>query len=431
MRRPIASDQLQEKVSERTGSEETPQPNLIYDLRAGDDSSGGFYADVAGFCDKLLAEIAVRAGAAIRNYGDFEQTTLNKPPRSFGEYSLDLLTLSLAFWRYGSSAECAPDWALDCAWKLLWLRRRSTLLKPLADLLRAAITRRFLIGGIRVGMNGPVSGDGKRASHTPKSVGSSKRGPESLDRLPRLVEWLEASGEFEQESIRLINWLRFLNTLPRTEALHVIETGAFLLAWFRREAEIVLGVYSRGVLSFLATEYRSRGCREDQILCGKEPVEYHLSMVAAEIMNRGLRPEFERKAHKVVLVPGCMRGGFAGSCKGRQTGADIECAGCNPQCAVNRISQRMSRLGARVFIVPHSTGFSRWLTRWQREPDTGVTAVACLLNILPGGYEMRSRRISSQCVPLDFPGCRKHWRLEDIATGLNEEQLVRIVTNHR
>jgi hypothetical protein len=77
--------------------------------------------------------------------------------------------------------------------------------------------------------------------------------------------------------------------------------------------------------------------------------------------------------------------------------------------------------------MPHTTGFSRWLDRWQREPEVGVAAVACLLNILPGGYAMRARRISAQCVPLDYPGCRKHWNSEGILTGVNEERLVRIV----
>jgi hypothetical protein len=65
--------------------------------------------------------------------------------------------------------------------------------------------------------------------------------------------------------------------------------------------------------------------------------------------------------------------------------------------------------------------------RWQREPDTGVTAAACLLNILPGGYEMRARGIASQCVPLDYPGCQKHWRREEIATSFNHDQLAQLV----
>jgi len=82
----------------------------------------------------------------------------------------------------------------------------------------------------------------------------------------------------------------------------------------------------------------------------------------------------------------------------------------------------------KVYLVPHSSGFSRWLDRWQRDKGIGVTAVACMLNILEGGYEMRARGIPSQCLPLDYPGCRKHWDRKGISTALNEERLAQLVT---
>ena len=126
-----------------------------------------------------------------------------------------------------------------------------------------------------------------------------------------------------------------------------------------------------------------------------------------------------------------MRGDRAATCQAHVHGVDITCMACDPSCTVNRITQEMRRLGAAVYWVPHSAGFSRWLERWQREPGTGVAAVACMLNILPGGYEMRARQIASQCVPLDFPGCRKHWRREAIPTGVNEDRLARIVAPPR
>jgi hypothetical protein len=152
-------------------------------------------------------------------------------------------------------------------------------------------------------------------------------------------------------------------------------------------------------------------------------------MVAAEIMNQGLRKGFEATTRKVVLVPACMRGAYADTCQAHVSGTDIRCAACTPNCTVNRITRKMRGMGADVYLIPHSSGFSRWLQRWQSLPDTGVVAVACLLNILAGGYEMRARRIASQCVPLDFPGCKKHWRREALGTSLNEDQLVRIVSS--
>jgi uncharacterized protein len=413
---------LRETPGCRDGDEAMPEPvpvsrgvarptlisNLIYDLRIQDGGSAGYYADVAAFSERLLAEIELRAGAALDGYILHVIAILSETPRSHGEYAIELLTLGQAFRRYGGAAESTPAWVLKVARFLFWLRRRPAMLKPLVDLLRAAITRLFLVPGISRKAKGKLC--------TP-------------DRLPSLIQWLEATGEFEQEAIRLHNWRSFLDTLPRAEAERCIETAAELFDWFQREADRVLGTYTRGVSRFLSAEYARRGCREDQIFCGKEPVEYHLCMVAAEIMNRGLRDDFTHTSRKVILMPACMRGAYATLCQASVSGVDIQCAACSPGCTVNRMTRRMRALGASVYLVPHSTGFSRWLDRWQREPDTGVVAVACLLNILPGGYEMRARRIPSQCVPLDFPGCRKHWRNKAIATSLNEERLVQIVAS--
>jgi hypothetical protein len=381
-------------------------PGLVYDLRLDGGRSNRFYADVAAFSALVLAEIDLRAGTALDGYIHHVQVVLREPPRSRGEYAIELLTLGQAVTRYGGAAETTPAWEVTLARLLFWLRRRPAQLKPVADLLRAAITRLFLVPRI-----------GRKAT--------GKLYP--LNELPGLIKWLEATGEFEQEAVRLHNWQSFLGTLSQTEAERWIKTAAELFDWFRHEADRALGAYTRGVSRFLTEDYARRGCREDQIFCGKEPAEYHLCMVAAEIMNRGLQSQFEATGHKAILVPACMRGEAALTCKARENGVDITCAGCNPHCAVNRITQRMRALGEQVYLVPHASGFSRWLERWQREPDTGVVAVACLLNILPGGYEMRARQIPSQCVPLDYPGCRKHWRRRAIATGLNEERLVQLV----
>jgi hypothetical protein len=167
--------------------------------------------------------------------------------------------------------------------------------------------------------------------------------------------------------------------------------------------------------------------REDLLMRIKPAVEYQLNMVAAEVMNRGLRDSFRGTPEKVVLLPGCMRGDRSRTCKARIEGVDMTCAGCDPNCAINRITRQMRAHDIGVYIVPHTTGFSRWLARWEHA-EVGVTAVACVLNIFPGGLEMRERGIAAQCLPLDFPGCRKHWDAKGFPTAANEKHLVRIAT---
>jgi len=386
----------------------TPQVrtrDLVYDLRLDGANSDGFYRDAAAFSDRVLVEIELRAGSVIGDYTEHARNTLREADRSRGEYDLDLLILGLVLGRYLGAAESTPAWVVGLATELCSLRREAPWSKRWADLGRGAFNR-FLLG---------------------RKIGcKAEAGALSLDRLWRLIDWLQATGEFEQEIRRLNNWRSFLGTLAEDEAKRWMEVSVSILDWFEQEAAGALGAYTGGVAGFLLTEHARRGMREDEIFCGRPAVDYHLAMVAAEVMNRGLRERFDETRNKVILVPACMRNLDSSTCRARDWGGDTICSGCDPGCTVNRITERMRRLGAEVYLVPHATGFSRWLARWQREPDTGVVAVACLMNILPGGYEMRARRIPSQCVPLDFPGCQKHWRPERLPTKVNEERLVEI-----
>jgi hypothetical protein len=381
--------------------------HLVYDLRLTNGRSDCFYGDVARFSDQLLAQIELHAGAAIDGYSRHLQIEMREPPRSRGEYGIEFLMLGLVLRQYAGAAQITQGWILKLTRGLFRLRGKSGWMKAVTDRLRAVVTGFFLV---------------------PKIGRVAKPDWRPLRGLPSLIEWLRATGEFEQETARLDNWRSYLGTLPEAESKRWMEASLELFDWFQAEAEKALGSYTRGVPRFLLGEHRRRGWREDQILCGKEPVEYHLNMVAFEIMNRGLREEFEQTHRKAVLVPACMRGARASTCRAHVNGTDIRCAACDPTCPVNQIRRRMKSQGVEVFLVPHSTGFSRWLERWQREPDCGVAAVACILNIMTGGYEMRARGIASQCLLLDYPGCQKHWRREGLATALNEERLVHVVS---
>jgi hypothetical protein len=394
---------------------------LIYDLRLNQASSQRFYDDVAAFSAQTVEEIERRASPALDGYSRYVTGKLLEFPRTRGEYGLDLLTVGMALRFYGLLAAKTPGWVVAACRELFWLRRRSTRMKPVIDWVRAGIFQRFLPRQLR---SSDLAGPGVFEHF---DAGNAT----SLDSLPRVIAWMHATGELEQESRRLDNWISYLHELPRIEAEAWIGIALSLFDWFTREADAVLGMYTRGVIPFLKKTYPMRFHREDQIFCGREPVEYHLGMVAAEVMNDGLREDFLSKPRKVLLVPTCMRGAEKDQCKAVVRGLDIRCAACDPACAVNRITRRMRSEGVQVYMVPHSTGFSRWLERWQDDPTVGVAAVACMLNILPGGYEMRARRIASQCVPLDYPGCEKHWTSVGVPTNANEERLVQIVTGSR
>jgi hypothetical protein len=117
----------------------------------------------------------------------------------------------------------------------------------------------------------------------------------------------------------------------------------------------------------------------------------------------------------------------SGGCQAFKEGQDIICVGCSEQCRINHIKQLGEKTGFDVLIVPHSSGFTRWLEQWRDQDHSGVVAVACVLNLLAGGYEMKSLNIPAQCVFLDYCGCKKHWCQSDVPTGLDEKRLLQIV----
>jgi uncharacterized protein len=395
-----------------------PGNELVYDLRAIQASSNRYYDDVAAFSSRTVEEIERRASPALDGYSRYVTEDLLESSRTRGEYGLELLTVGMALRLYGLIATRTPGWAVVACRKLFWLRRRSARMKPVIDWVRAGIFQHFLRRQLRSSdLAAPEAFEHFEAGNAT-----------SLDALPGVIKWMHATGEFEQESRRLDNWMSYLLARPGSEAEAWIGIALSLFDWFTREADAALGMYTRGVIPFLKQTYPTRFRREDQIFCSREPVEYHLGMVAAEVMNDGLREDFLGKPRKILLVPTCMRGAHRDSCKAVVRGLDIKCAACDPDCAINRITRRMRSEGVQVYMVPHATGFSRWLERWQDDPRVGVAAVACMLNILPGGYEMRARRIASQCVPLDYPGCEKHWTSGGVPTSANEERLVQIVS---
>ena len=366
--------------------------NLIYNLRDESGNSNEYYTETARFADAIVARIDDHAGSILDGYCHHLRVCNREAPRVRGDYVIEFLTLGMAIRRYETAARSTSRWVVTLARWLILARRHVPIFKAPADWLRAALSRRLFPSSIQ---------NTREDEPFPRCAVKQPVAGLPLAGLARLIRWLRATGEYEPEAVRLGNWRRYLATIPPQQARHCLNAAVESFDDFASEAASALGSFTEGVNPFLSTEYARRGCREDRILCGRPPVEYHLNMLAADVMNRGLQDGFERTTRKVVLAPACMRGTKAATCKARMHGVDMSCAACDPNCAVNRITQRMCKLGAKVYLVPHSTGYSRWLDRWEREPGIGVIAVACLLNILPGGYEMRSRRIPSQCLPLD------------------------------
>lgn len=378
-------------------------PKITYSLLADQRTSDEFYRSVSIFSEQVYRKVVSATGGVIHQYAAFVRERLQEPPRSQEEYGIELLSLAMTWRRYLGAAQCAsaPLMMLLCA--LYGLRRNWASLRPIVDPIRGWLAGKALV---------------------PKIGALPLDDAPCFKGLNRLILWLSATGEFNDEVKRFQNWLHFFRTMNQQECGEIMTEALRLFDWFKRKAKEKLGSYTVGVERFLRDEYKGYRGREDEVFCGKEEVEYHINMVASEIMNRGLRAEFARAPRRVVLVPSCMRSDQGIHCRAGLSGGEMTCVGCSNSCRINSIRQTMTKEGCEVYIIPHSSSFTRWLRQWRNTREYGIVAVACVLNIAVGGYQMRELGIPSQCVLLDYCGCKKHWHKYGVATNLNVGRLM-------
>ncbi len=231
-----------------------------------------------------------------------------------------------------------------------------------------------------------------------------------------------------QEVLRLRDWERYLQSLGPGEAEDILATAITLAAWFKVRSDEALGMYTVNVDRYLNEFRLEKYWQEDVIFCGRRRAEYHLNMVGAEIMNRAFRDKFLNTDHKAVLIPSCMRIHKAEKCKGWDDADGFHCAGCTKGCTICMLISMGKQYGFDVKVVSHSTSISAnrgSYTVFDR--STGIVGVACVLNLISGGWMLDGMAVLAQCVFLDYCGCKNHWSREGIPTQINMRQLKRVL----
>jgi uncharacterized protein len=358
-----------------------------------------FYTELSDFTDYLLQNISIGSVSTVNSYMDFIQNRNSEPIQSFNEYYLEYLTMGVLLNQYSSRALALDKYSSGVIKWLFKNRKRSNTLKPYLDKIRGVLTTIFLT-----------------RQKFGKCITNQKE-------FQKFIDWLEATGEFSEEVIRLKNWQNFFKTYSWSYALTIIKSSAETAEKFETEAKFCLGIYTKNVASFQNNELPQHRYHENYLFCGRYEVEYHLNMVGAEILNRSLKNDFWQTNKKVLLLPTCMSKPENGQCMAKYSGLKLSCTGCSGDCNINRKRIEYAAHNIEVALIPHSSGFSKFLEYWKNQQETGLIGVACVLNLLKGGYEMKKLNIPSQCVFLDYCGCKKHWHKEGIATNLNDHRL--------
>ncbi len=378
-----------------------------YSLKNNQHDSQIFYKDLDSFTHYVLKMAHPWVGDILKHVQRFIRENELEFLRSKDEYLIEFLALGVYWNTYGARAQQLSKAKQRVLRKLYALRSGRPRLKPYIDAWRG----RLMTAWMAKEQDGDLDF--------------------RLENFSKLVEWLQASGEFHEEAKRFGNWALFFQAQAGSTVSRYLKTASEFAAWFAQEARKELGVYTRGVDSFLLNQKTFYKNREDVLFTGRCEVEYHLNMVSAEILNRQLLHAFLHSKRHVVLLPTCLRLKPETECKAKQNGLDIECTGCCKACRVNQLTQKCRELGAETRLIPHSSRFTEWLQRYQNDKEIGLVGVACVLNLLTGGYEMKNLGLASQCVFLDYCGCQKHWHETGVPTDLNECQIEHVLSHHK
>jgi len=380
---------------------------ITYLLGEDQTQSDRFYSELSGFTDEVLKEIDSLARAAVEGYMSYRLREKGSRLCSREEYGFELLVLGILWKVYSGDAICLEGMPKHLLTGLSKLRRQGRGIKPGVDFIRGILSTLFLSPNLHDNVN---------------ELGVS------MEHLDKLLDWLEAAGEFRQEVIRLREWEKYLMTLTDSSAQDILAASVRLAVWFESRSAGVLGKYTQNVDRYLNELRPEHYWHEDVIFCGRRRVEYHLNMVGAEIMNRAFRERFLSAPQKAVLIPACMRLLPDGECKEKKDENGFRCMGCTAGCNVFTLTTMGKEYGFHVEVVFHESSISAGRTTHPvLNKDTGIVGVACVLNLISGGWLLDSMGIPAQCVFLDYCGCKNHWSREGIPTGINMAQLKRVL----
>lgn len=380
---------------------------ITYSLRDDKKDSEVYYLDAASFTDEVAAGTDNLAGPIIKGYTRFRAERPGMVLRSKEEHGFELLVLGILWRIYGGDASGLDPIPRQLLTGLVKLREQGGSLKPGIDFIRGIMSTIFL---------------------SPDLYDNMYVADPTLQQMDKLLDWLDAAGEFDREVKRLRGWQAYLETLEKKAASDILATAITLAAWFEVRSEEVLGRYTPNVDRYLNEIRDERYWHEDVIFCGRRRVEYHMNMVGAEVMNRAYKAAFDATRRKMVLLPACMRLLPAGKCKAVEEDNTFKCTGCTAECSVNRLRRLGKQHRFEVLMVPHESSISATKTDGALlNSDTGVVGIACVLNLVSGGWMLNDQGIPAQCVLLDYCGCRNHWCREGMPTEINFSRLKKIL----
>lgn len=376
---------------------------VTYSLNVKGDEKA-FYKELETFTQSVVQELSVFFNKEVDGLVKFLSQNKAEELRTREEYSFELVIMGTLWNIYNGYAQKDNSFVVDTLLPHLNnLRKKNQVLKPYVDDVKGYLLSRIY--------------------SNPEAVKSEY----SLYELKRLIRWLDATGEFGEEVKRMNNWYAFLLGFSDEKVKQLLSKVSAYAAYFSDLSQNALGQYTTGVHSYLKNIHPQMKNREDYIFCGRREEEYLMNLVGAEVLNKSLKKSFSQAQKRVVLLPTCMCKPDNGQCKAIFAEIEGKCTGCSKNCVVNTIKKQVEDKNTMVVLITHSSSFSKVLQKYENQTGIGLVGIACVLNLLTGGYELKRLNIPAQCVFLNYSGCKKHWTKDGVPTTLYIEQLKHIL----
>jgi hypothetical protein len=141
---------------------------------------------------------------------------------------------------------------------------------------------------------------------------------------------------------------------------------------------------------------------------------YLLEALYFQILEKIDREAFNRAEKTVIILPQCLAL-MKDRCKRKRGKYGKKCAGCVPNCDVNKLTQIAQKFSVEAYFSKRK--LERQLLKIKNDfPSVSVIGVSCLLTLAPGMRSARGIGVPARGVLLNYTGCR-HWSDAPFATS--------------
>lgn len=359
----------------------------IYNLTDGNKNSDNYYKTIVQVSQEIKDRIT--ENKYIYDFMNYIVQNNIEQLRTKEEYSIEFLMIGVMVIEYSSFGSFATKYA-SVVLKILNKLREKDKIKNKVDKLRGLLISKAIY---------------KKKNHNLS--------------FEKLIKWMEASGDFKEEVYRLNSWLNFYKDKDVNYQKYIIEEAKDMAQDMFNICDYSLDKYLINLEDFLDNVPKIYRNREDLIYCSKGKIQYYFNMVSAEIMNQVYRNKFLNCKDKKIFAPACMRQNIK-KCNAVKKELGYQCRKCNKYCNIYKMAVENN---IQVFIIPHETTINK--LKNNSEDKIGIIGIACVTNLMSGGWKALRLGFIPQCVILDYCGCKKHWLNKEKITSINNDYLIK------